>query len=200
MWKRDEQESQFSEMIEAQLSRRHFLAGSAAVSAGAFLALNPVASAVAAPATSNLLNFSAIPVSTEDKVIVPKGYKATPLMSWGDPIFANAPEFDQSGKQDSKAQEKQFGDNTDGMSFFPISEDRGVLAINNEYTNYEYLFDHQGKAMTADDVRKAQAAVGVTIVEVVRKNGQWMVDRQGERNRRITAYTPMMMTWPCCRP
>ncbi|EKF9135017.1 PhoX family protein [Vibrio cholerae] len=196
MWKRDEQESQFSEMIEAQLSRRHFLAGSAAVSAGAFLALNPVASAVAAPATSNLLNFSAIPVSTEDKVIVPKGYKATPLMSWGDPIFANAPEFDQSGKQDSKAQEKQFGDNTDGMSFFPISEDRGVLAINNEYTNYEYLFDHKGKAMTADDVRKAQAAVGVTIVEVVRKNGQWMVDRQGERNRRITAYTPMMMTGP----
>lgn len=87
------------------------------MSAGAFLALNPVASAVAAPATSNLLNFSAIPVSTEDKVIVPKGYKATPLMSWGDPIFANAPEFDQSGKQDSKAQEKQFGDNTDGMSF-----------------------------------------------------------------------------------
>lgn len=53
--------------------------------------------------------------------------------------------------------------------------------------------------MTADDVRKAQAAVGVTIVEVVRKNGQWMVDRQGERNRRITAYTPMMMTC-CCRP
>ncbi|EPP5684336.1 PhoX family protein [Vibrio cholerae] len=196
MWKRDEQESQFSEMIEAQLSRRHFLAGSAAVSAGAFLALNPVASAVAAPATSNLLNFSAIPVSTEDKVIVPKGYKATPLMSWGDPIFTNAPEFDQSGKQDSKAQEKQFGDNTDGMSFFPISEDRGVLAINNEYTNYEYLFDHQGKAMTADDVRKAQAAHGVTIVEIIKRGNTWQIDREGQRNRRITAYTPMLVTGP----
>ncbi|MCX9565150.1 DUF839 domain-containing protein, partial [Vibrio cholerae] len=48
----------------------------------------------------------------------------------------------------------------------------------------------------ADDVRKAQAAVGVTVVEVVRKDGQWMVDRHGERNRRITAYTPMMMTGP----
>ncbi|EEO01501.1 TPA: PhoX family phosphatase [Vibrio cholerae] len=196
MWKRDEQESQFSEMIEEQLSRRHFLAGSAAVSAGAFLALNPVASAVAAPATSNLLNFSAIPASTEDKVIVPKGYKATPLMSWGDPIFANAPEFDQSGKQDSKAQEKQFGDNTDGMSFFPISEDRGVLAINNEYTNYEYLFDHQGKAMTADDVRKAQAAHGVTIVEIIKRGNTWQIDREGQRNRRITAYTPMLVTGP----
>ncbi|MGL6025499.1 MAG: PhoX family protein, partial [Vibrio sp.] len=188
--------SQFSQMIEARLSRRHFLAGGMAASAEAFLAVNPVASAVAAPAQSTLLNFSPIPVSMEDTLIVPKGYTATPLISWGDPIFSNAPEFDQSGKQDSKAQEMQFGDNTDGMSFFPIGEDRGVLAINNEYTNYEYLFEHQGKAMTADDVRKAQAAVGLTMVEVVRKNGQWVVDRQGKRNRRVTAYTPMRMTGP----
>ncbi|MDE1317746.1 PhoX family phosphatase [Vibrio aestuarianus] len=196
MWKRDEQESQFSEMIEARLSRRRFMAGSAAVSAGAFLTLNPVAKAVAAQPNSSLLNFEPIPTSTADSVIVPKGYKATPLMSWGDPIFADAPEFDQSGKQDSSAQERQFGDNTDGMSFFPIADDRAVLAINNEYTNYEYLFAHKGEAMTADDVRKAQAAVGVTIVEVVRKNGQWMVDRSGQRNRRITANTPMQLTGP----
>lgn len=94
MWKRDEQESQFSEMIEARLSRRRFMAGSAAVSAGAFLTLNPVAKAVAAQPNSSLLNFEPIPTSTADSVIVPKGYKATPLMSWGDPIFADAPEFD----------------------------------------------------------------------------------------------------------
>ncbi|QIL86735.1 PhoX family phosphatase (plasmid) [Vibrio sp. HDW18] len=196
MSKCDQHESQFSQMIEARLSRRHFLAGGMAASAGAFLAVNPVASAVAAPAQSTLLNFSPVPVSMEDRLIVPKGYTATPLISWGDPIFSNAPEFDQSGKQDSKAQEMQFGDNTDGMSFFPIGEDRGVLAINNEYTNYEYLFEYQGKAMTADDVRKAQAAVGLTMIEVVRKNGQWVVDRQGMRNRRVTAYTPMQMTGP----
>lgn len=196
MWKREEQESQFSEMIEARLSRRRFMAGSAAVSAGAFLSLNPVAKAVAAKSSSSLLNFEAIPVSTADAIVVPKGYKATPLISWGDPISVDAPEFDQSGKQDSRAQELQFGDNTDGMSFFPISDDRGVLAINNEYTNYEYLFDHKGKSMTADDVRKAQAAVGVTVVEVMNKNGQWTVDRAGKRNRRITANTPMLLTGP----
>lgn len=194
MWKYEEQESQFSEMIEARLSRRHFLAGSAAASAGAFLALNPVAHAVAASTSSSLLNFEPISMSTEDRITVPKGYKATPLISWGDPIFAKAPSFDPSGKQNSQAQAQQFGDNTDGMSFFPISDERAVLAINNEYTNYEYLFDHQGKAMSADDVRKAQAAVGVTLVEIVRNNGQWQVDRQGTRNRRITAYTPMLMT------
>ncbi|MCG6216284.1 PhoX family protein [Vibrio furnissii] len=196
MWNRDEKDSQFSEMIEARLSRRRFLAGSAAVSAGAFLTLNPVAKAVAAKPQSSLLNFEPVPASTADMVVVPKGYKATPLMSWGDPIFADAPAFDQSGKQDSRAQARQFGDNTDGMSFFPISDDRAVLAINNEYTNYEYLFDHKGAAMTADDVHKAQAAVGVTVVEIVRKNGKWMIDREGQRNRRITANTPMAITGP----
>ncbi|PNH98725.1 PhoX family protein [Vibrio diazotrophicus] len=196
MWNRDEQDSQFSEMIEARLSRRGFLTGTAAVSAGAFLALNPVAKAVAAKPTSSLLNFEPVPASTADTVVVPKGYKATPLISWGDPIFPNAPDFDPSGKQESAAQALQFGDNTDGMSLFPISDDRAVLAINNEYTNYEYLFDHQGKNMTADDVLKAQAAVGNTIVEIVRKNGQWMIDRNGKRNRRITANTQMKMTGP----
>ncbi|MGY5617014.1 PhoX family protein [Vibrio cincinnatiensis] len=196
MYKCEEQASQFSEMIEARLSRRHFLAGSAATSAGAFLAMNPVASAVAASSSSSLLKFEAIPASTEDRVIVPKGYMATPFISWGDPIFAHAPEFDASGKQASQAQAQQFGDNTDGMSFFPISDERAVLAVNNEYTNYEYLFAHQGKSMTADDVRKAQAAVGVTLFEIVKNKGQWAVDRQGTRNRRITAYTPMLMTGP----
>ena len=196
MWNRDEQDSQFSEMIEARLSRRGFLTGTAAVSAGAFLALNPVAKAVAAKPTSSLLNFEPVPASTADTVVVPKGYKATPLISWGDPIFPNAPDFDPSGKQESAAQALQFGDNTDGMSLFPISDDRAVLAINNEYTNYEYLFDHQGKNMAADDVLKAQAAVGNTIVEIVRKDGQWMIDRNGKRNRRITANTQMKMTGP----
>lgn len=196
MWNRDEQESQFSAMIDARLSRRRFLTGTAAAGAGAFLTLNPVAKAVAAKPTSSLLNFEPIPASTSDSLIVPKGYKATPLMSWGDPIFADAPEFDQSGRQDSRAQAQQFGDNTDGMSLFPISDERAVLAINNEYTNYEYLFAHQGKAMSADDVRKAQAAVGITVVEIVRVNGQWKVDRSGMRNRRITANTPMQITGP----
>ena len=196
MWDRDEQDSQFSQMIEARLSRRRFLAGTAAVSAGAFLSLNPIAKAIAASSDSRLLNFEAVPASTKDAIIVPKGYKATPLLSWGDPIFADAPEFDQSGKQDSAAQARQFGDNTDGMSLFPISDDRAVIAVNNEYTNYEYLFEHGGKAMTADDVLKAQAAHGVTVFEIVKSGGEWKVDKAGKRNRRITANTEMRLTGP----
>ena len=196
MWKRDEQDSQFSQMIEARLSRRRFLVGTAAISASSFLSLNPIAKVFAADNSSSLLNFEAVPTSTEDAFIVPKGYKASPLLSWGDPIFNDAPEFDQSGKQGSAAQLRQFGDNTDGMSLFEISQDRAVIAVNNEYTNYEYLFDHGGKSMTADDVLKAQAAHGVTVFEVVKKNGAWTLDKSGQRNRRITANTPMQMTGP----
>ncbi|MDD9175184.1 PhoX family phosphatase [Aliivibrio sp. S2TY2] len=191
-----EKESDFSNMVSARLSRRGFLMGTAAAGVGAFLALNPVAKAIAGSMDSSLLNFEAIPTSTSDSIILPKGYSSSTLMSWGDPIFANAPQFNPNGKQDSKAQAQQFGDNTDGMSIFPLSKDRAILAVNNEYTNYEYLFAHQGKAMTADDVAKAQAAVGITIVEIVRKNGQWMLDPTSKVNRRITANTEMEVTGP----
>ncbi|OCH27866.1 transcriptional initiation protein Tat [Aliivibrio fischeri] len=191
-----EKESDFSNMVNARLSRRGFLMGTAAAGAGAFLALNPVAKAIAGNMNNALLNFEAIPTSTSDSIVLPKGYSWNTLMSWGDPIFANAPKFNPNGKQDSKAQALQFGDNTDGMSVFPLSNDRAILAVNNEYTNYEFLFAHQGKNMTADDVAKAQAAVGITIVEIVRKNGQWMMDSAGKANRRITANTEMEVTGP----
>ena len=126
-----EKESDFSKMVNARLSRRGFLMGTAAVTAGAFLALNPVADAIAKSMDSTLLNFSAIPTSTSDNIVVPKGYSVSNLMSWGDPIFANAPAFNDDGKQKSAAQALQFGDNTDGMSLFPITNDRAILAINN---------------------------------------------------------------------
>jgi secreted PhoX family phosphatase len=192
----DQQDSDFSKMIDTCLSRRGFLLGTAAVGAGTFLALNPIAKAIAGSMESKLLNFEAVPVSTSDTVVVPKGYKATPLMSWGDPIFPNAPEFNANGKQNAAAQALQFGDNTDGMSLFPLTNDRAILAINNEYTNYQFLFDHKGQAMTADDVLKSQAAHGVTIVELMKNNGQWQVNRNGQYNRRITANTEMRLTGP----
>ena len=191
-----EKESDFSKMVNARLSRRGFLLASATASAGAFLALNPIAKAVAGNMESPLLNFTPISSSTSDNLIVPNGYSSSTLMSWGDPIFKNAPVFNPNGKQDSNAQALQFGDNTDGMSIFPLSNDRAILAINNEYTNYKYLFDHQGNAMTADDVKKAQAAVGITIVEITKKDGHWTMDKNGRTNRRITANTEMHVTGP----
>ncbi|WP_372737582.1 PhoX family phosphatase [Neptunomonas sp.] len=182
--------------MESGISRRRFMQGGAAAM-GLFLAANPLTKAIAAVSapTSKLLGFSALPTSTSDDFIVPQGYIAQPLISWGDPILKNAPAFDESGTQTSTAQAGQFGDNTDGMSFFPLSESRAVLAVNNEYTNYLLLFAHQGKQLTADDVKKAQAAHGVSIFEVERKNdGHWHYLTESNYNRRITANTEMELT------
>ena len=187
---------EFSQLIDKAMSRRQFMAASGALGLGAFLAASPVNNAFAAMSKSQLMGFEAIPASTEDKVIVPKGYRAEPLISWGDPLFNNAPAFDPSGTASSYSQALQFGDNNDGMSLFPLSDNRAILAINNEYTNYEYLFDHKGKMLTADDVKKAQAAHGVSVFEIERKGNRWSVITDSMYNRRITANTKMELTGP----
>lgn len=35
-----------------------------------------------------------------------------------------------------------FRDNDDGMSFFSLSKNRAILAVNNEYINPEIIFNH----------------------------------------------------------
>nr|WP_087022712.1 PhoX family phosphatase [Thaumasiovibrio subtropicus] len=177
------------------MNRRGFLKTATAAGTVGFFATSPVANAVAGSmANQNLMGFTAIAASTADNITVPPGYKAEVLISWGDPLFKDAPAFAQSN--DAKAQERQFGDNNDGMTLFPVSDTRAVLAVNNEYINPEYLFAHQGKAISADDARKSQAAHGVSIVELEKVNGKWQVNLEGRANRRITAYTEMEMTGP----
>ncbi len=188
-------EPEFNRFIDAAMNRRNFLRAAGATGTVAFFAATPVAQAIAGTMKkSELMGFTAIPTSTADTVVVPEGYVAEPLISWGDALFADSPAFSQSN--DSKAQEMQYGDNTDGMTFFPISDTRAVLVANNEYTNNEYLYPHQGKNISADDVRKSQAAHAVSIVELVKKDGQWQVNTDGRLNRKLTAYTPMEMTGP----
>lgn len=188
-----EQEPEFNRLIEADLSRRGFLKGVGAASMVAFFAASPVAQAVAA-ATRPLLGFQAVPASVADTIVVPPGYKAEVLIAWGDALFPDAPAFSQNN--DAKAQSRQFGDNNDGMSFFSLGPDRALLAVNNEYTNYEYLFADGGKALSAGAVAKAQAAHGVSLVELVRKDGKWQANPKGALNRRITATTPMTLSGP----
>ncbi|MFA0085499.1 PhoX family phosphatase [Vibrio sp. 10N.261.51.F12] len=194
-------EPEFNKFVDAAAaneallqSRRSFLKATGAAGTVGFFAASPVSSAIADTMAkdSPLLGFDAIPISTSDSVKVAEGYQADVLISWGDPLFSNAPGFKQSN--DSKAQERQFGDNNDGMTFFLLSDERAVLVVNNEYTNNEYLYEHQGKNISADDVRKAQAAHGVSVVELLKINGQWQVNIEGRLNRRITAFSEMEMT------
>ncbi len=187
--------SELEYLISEVLSRRSFLQSAGLIGAGTFLAGMPIKQAFSTT-PSSLFDFESIAASTSDKVIVPKGYHAEVLISWGDPLFPNAPQFDPSGNGNAASQALQFGDNNDGMSCFPVSADRALMVVNNEYANHDYLFDHDGSSLTAEDVAKSQAAHGVSLFEITRKGTSWAVDQQGTLNRRITANTLMQMTGP----
>ena len=188
---------EFTQMIEKSISRRRFLGGTAALGAAAFFSVSPLSRAVAAATgTSPLLGFSAVPTSTADTFVVPPGYKAERLISWGDPLFSGVADFIDGGGNTATDQLGQFGDNNDGMSFFPLDDHTAILAINNEYCNYELMFDHQGKEMSAADVEKAQAAQGVSILTLKKSAQGWQVEKDGQYNRRIHANTPMAISGP----
>ncbi|MGH8380680.1 PhoX family protein [Pseudomonas sp.] len=184
------------------LSRRRFIGAGALCGAALFLGGNLLSRSVMAAsvsaANSHLLGFTSIPSATADSISLPPGYKASVLISWGQPLHADAPSFDASGQGTAKAQELQFGDNNDGMSLFPFPDDdnRALMAINNEYTNYRYLFAHGGQPTSAEDVHKAQAAEGVSVIEVKRSNGQWQFVQGSPYNRRIHGNTPIRISGP----
>lgn len=184
------------------LSRRRFigagaLCGAAMFLGGNLLARTAMANAVSA-GNSALLGFSGIAAATSDTISLPPGYQASVLISWGQPLQAGGPAFDPSGNGSAEAQEVQFGDNNDGMSLFPFPNDanRALMAINNEYTNYRYLYAHGGSPQSAEEVRKALACEGLSVIEIQRKGGHWHFVQGSQYNRRVHGNTPIRVSGP----
>ncbi|VVQ14639.1 hypothetical protein PS918_05751 [Pseudomonas fluorescens] len=184
------------------LSRRGFISAGALCGAALFLGGNVLSRSVLAASVSAgnspLLGFDSIPAATADSIRLPPGYKSSVLISWGQPLHKNGPAFDPSGHGSAEQQEVQFGDHNDGMSLFafPDDPDRALMAINNEYTNYRYLYPHGGMPQSAEEVRKALAAEGVTVLEVQRHNGQWQFVQGSRYNRRIHGNSPITLSGP----
>ncbi|AZD76064.1 PhoX family protein [Pseudomonas chlororaphis] len=184
------------------LSRRGFISAGALCGAAMFLGGNLLSRSVLAASvsagSSKLLGFEGIAAATSDTITLPPGYKSSVLISWGQPLQKNGPAFDPSGNGTAAAQEVQFGDNNDGMSLFAFPDDknRALMAINNEYTNYRYLYPHGGMPQSADDVRKALASEGVSVIEVQRRNGQWQFVQGSRYNRRIHGNAPIRLSGP----
>ena len=184
------------------LSRRGFigagaLCGAALFLGGGLLSRSVLAASVSA-ASNPLLGFEGIATATTDTLTLPKGYSASVLISWGQPLQADGPAFDPSGKGTAAAQEVQFGDNNDGMSLFafPGDDQRALMAINNEYTNYRYLYEHGGQPGSAEDVHKAQASEGVSVIEIKRQGDAWQFVQGSRYNRRIHGNSPIAFGGP----
>ena len=142
----------------------------APLSGGVAVAAAAAVSGCATTARSGpLLGFKSVPVSTADSVTVPDGYSAHTIAAWGEPVglSGDSPAFKADASNSASDQEAQLGMHPDGMATW-----------------------------TAAKVRKAQAAQGVSVVEVENKGARWEVVNPGPRARRITASTPMAFAGP----
>jgi uncharacterized protein len=189
----------FQDVLALRLSRRRILTGGL-VAAGLGLA-GPLASPGRVRAqASGLLGFRGIPPSRADEVVVAPGYTAAVLYAWGDPI-SGGPAFRADASNSWEEQAVQAGMHHDGIHYFPLppgsmSSVQGLLAMNHEYTDDGLLHPGGLEPWTADKVRKAQAAHGVSVIEVRANGSRWEVVRPSSYARRVTGYTPIGVTGP----
>jgi secreted PhoX family phosphatase len=160
----------------------------------------------AAPAPVGGIGFTQLAADTApitDAVSVPAGYTARTFYSWGDPISSGSA-FNPTAPMTEAEQLRRSGMHHDGMHFFPfptsgaggLSNERGLLAINHEYTDEGLLHSDGMDTWTAAKVRKSQAAHGIAIIEVRERGDQWDVVRPSPYARRLTAYSPFALSGP----
>ncbi|RXZ43948.1 PhoX family protein [Crenobacter cavernae] len=195
-----------SDVLDARFSRRTVIKGGSALAlTGAFAGGFSTLAEAAAPLAKKLptLGFAPVGFSAEDRVIVPAGYVAELLYAWGDPvgIKGKMPAFKPDASNSADEQALQAGMHHDGMAFFPLAagpraSKRGLMAINHEYTDEGLLFADGMKTWNGDKVKKAQAAVGVSVIEVEDTGRGWRVVRPSKYARRVTASTPIAISGP----
>ena len=151
----------------------------------------------------SLLGFTAVAANSLDTITVPAGYKSAVFCRWGDPLFANSPAWKGDASENAEAQRLQFGDNHDGMHFFPLrsgDSTEGLLVMNHEYFNAEYFFTpdvlSEATPWSEDHVLKGQHAHGISVAHVKLEDGNWKVVIDSSFNRRIHLNTPMLLTGP----
>jgi secreted PhoX family phosphatase len=178
------------------LSRRHVFK----CTAGAVAMLLGASAFATGTGIAKALGFTSVPVSFGDHIKVPQEYDYSVLYRWGDPVGAiqGSPVFKTDASNTWEEQALQAGMHHDGMAFFPIDGNprHGLLAINHEYTDDGLLHADGMVSWSADKVRKSQAAHGVSVVEVLERQGEWRVMPQSRFARRITAFTPMNVSGP----
>ncbi|TCP54652.1 hypothetical protein EV586_104273 [Tumebacillus sp. BK434] len=130
--------------------------------------------------------FNPIQHSTEDKLLLPKGFQYTVVAAYGDVINAAG---------------DTFGYNNDYTAFFPINgrnSDKGLLWVNHEYTNPIWVEGPAGQGgYSADQLKKLLYNQGGSIIEVYRDgDGAWKMDKNSQYARRITGLTPFQLTGP----
>lgn len=199
-----------AEVVGRRLTRRDAMrriAGAAAATALADqLVLAATSAAEAQAAGPSTLAFQELSHQLSQSDAVAEGYETQVLLRWGDPIAADAPDFDPA-QVTAEAQAKQFGYNNDYVDFFPLpqgsdSSDHGLLVVNHEYTNTNLMFPGIGtgrasRLRTTQEQAAAEiAAHGASVVEVRKQDGRWTYVKESRLNRRVTGETEIRISGP----
>ena len=184
-------------------SRRTLLRGGLGATITGFLAplsgLTALAGCATAAGGGPLLGFKSVPISSADNVTVPEGYSVQVIAPWGETVGLSGENaaFKWDAGNTAAEQETQLGMHHDGIHFFSQNgSTAGLLVMNHEYTDDGLLHTDGMKTWTRDKVRKAQAAHGVSVIEVEQKDGRWSIVKPSPWARRITANTPMAFSGP----
>lgn len=197
-----------SEVAERAYSRRTvmqgLMGGTAVLAsgvAGVNLAAIEAAEAQAAGMPRSTLRFKELDQGVTLSHAVAEDYEAQVLIRWGDPVTPDAPPFDPNNLT-ADAQEKQFGYNCDYTAFFPLpfgsnNSNRGILAVNHEYTNTDFMFSGLTGRNITDRITRSMvevelAAHGVSLIEIIKEKGRWRVAPNSRFNRRISLRSTMI--------
>ena len=191
-------EQEFDRVVERAISRRGFLGGLLVMgSAAAVFGAAGLKSSTALASQQTRFAFAPIAAQTDSTVHVPDGYSWKTLVSWGDPLFSDAPAFDPEKGVPTAGSDRVFGENTDGMELFLIG-DKQVLVVNSEYTNNKLNLagNEDGTPVSADEVLRLQQFQGVNVLEIAEDADGWKVVADSPLNRRIHHNTPMRISGP----
>ena len=181
-------------------ARRQILRGGLGLAtASVFAQLAACASPAGVGSGGPKLGFKSIPASSADALVVPQAYVTQVIAPWGEPvgIVGAMPAFRVDASNSAAEQALQMGMHHDGLNYFPLDGSRrGLLVMNHEYTD-DGLLHHDGmKTWTQEKVKKAQAAHGVSVIEIEQRHGQWQMLRPSPYARRFTANTPFALGGP----
>ena len=202
----------FGNVLSATMNRREVMRGglSAAVTAG-FGGSLLSACASDGPGSGPTVNVKNVARSKDDRVVIPSDYSAYVLFATGDLLNGAGADKDLEDITGTEMASRA-GDHHDGMYFYGLSaagaldrtaNDRGVIAINFENINQQFLHaagptaDASGNRTVADEVVKEINAHGVGLVEV-KKNaaGKFEVVSGSTISRRVTPETEMKLAGP----
>ncbi|MGH8284364.1 MAG: PhoX family protein [Steroidobacteraceae bacterium] len=180
-------------VVQARLSRRQVVSGTAGAAALTMLGGAKLDSAVASEASFDdddffkhrrpRLGFPAVPKNLEDAVTLPPRYSHDVLYALGDPIAPEVSDYRNDGTDDAESFAHRAGDHHDAIQYFGlgangrpnrVSSDRGLLCMNHEAITPAYL--HPTGATIVAGVRTVPEEVlrefyvhGVSVIEVVRE-------------------------------